>query len=334
MDKFLVIGSGSAGRRHALGLRGLFPASKISLIKRSNSAQPLDAVRRADIELLATLDEGIATQPDFVVIASPATLHRSDLECLSKCCQSFLLEKPIAASSDDARAIQNLVGLRRLNVTVGHHLRFSDTPMALRDAISTETKNKAPSLSLKYGQHLRHWRPSIQASSSVTALKELGGGVLRELSHEIDAVSYLLERPNVVTSALLQFEGAPTDGLVETIADFSLDGPHSQSRIHLDMTTDEPFRHWEAVFEEFTLRANLLEGTVSKVFVNGATEWLFSAKPGERDRAERALLSAAILGSVHTSIEPCNIAQGTHILNTIEAIEESASSGLAVTIAK
>lgn len=334
MDSFLVIGSGSAGRRHALCIRALFPNARIALVKRSNSIQPLDLIRSSNIDILTSLKDGIATQPSFVAIASAATLHHTDLEELSRSCSTFMLEKPIAVNSKDGHEIRKLAVQRSLRITVGHHLRFSDTPLRLHKEICRQSKDSLITVSLAYGQHLRHWRPDVSADNSVTARKDLGGGVLRELSHEIDAISYLAARPQVVQESQLSFDGAPTDGRVETCADVTLSGSGIQSRIHLDMTTDVPYRHWDAVFPTFTIRADLLAGSVTKILNDGSTEVLYVAEPGERDRAARSLLTFAITGEHDSAIGSCDVAQGVHILNTIEAIEKSAMSGKPVGIAE
>jgi len=303
-------------------------------VKRSNSIQPLDLIRSSNIDILTSLKDGIATQPSFVAIASAATLHHTDLEELSRSCSTFMLEKPIAVNSKDGHEIRRLAVQRSLRITVGHHLRFSDTPLRLHEEICRQGKNSLTSVSLAYGQHLRHWRPGVSADNSVTARKDLGGGVLRELSHEIDAISYLAGHPAVVQESQISYDGAPTDGRVETSADFTLSGSGIQSRIHLDMTTDVPYRHWDAVFPTFTIRADLLAGSVTKILNDGSTEVLYIAEPGERDRAARSLLTFAITGEHDSTIGSCDVAQGVHILNTIEAIEKSAMSGKPVGIAE
>ena len=333
-ERFLVIGSGSAGRRHALALRRIFPSAAITVVKRSTSQQPLETLRKSDVQIVDSLENGVLNSPDFIVIASPATMHLDDIAYLSNHCSRFLLEKPTAASSHDARAIHALASDANLHVVVGHHLRFSDTPLALKNAVDSICEESPSGLALAYGQHLRHWRPGVTQETTVTALKNLGGGVLRELSHEIDAVSFLGSPPTVVHSARLSFEGAPTDGQVETSADFLLESNHLTTSIHLDMTTDVPYRHWNAIYSTFMLRADLLNGTVTKLHPDGTREQLFAADTGERDRAAIALLRFSIFGTPHGPVNACDIAQGVRILNTIEAVEQSAKSGKPTEIAE
>lgn len=330
--RFVVVGSGSAGRRHALALRHLFPTAPIVLVKRSSTFQPLDSLRNADITVVDSLDEATRTAPTFCVIASPATLHFTDLKVMSKNCLKFLLEKPIAADSIDGRRLVELAGSRNLGISIGHHLRFSETPLVFRDQILRRSVSGLRALRLAYGQHLRHWRPSVQPELTVTARKDLGGGVLRELSHEIDAALLLSDSLHEVRHAHLSHTGAPTDGLVDTVADFILTSDEVDVNIHLDMTSDVPYRMWEAVFEDVSIHADLLAGTVTRVDADGQTRLLHESEPGERDRAGVSLMRAALGIADDDDRFPCDIHQGLRILNTIEAVEESAASGKPVAI--
>ena len=46
------------------------------------------------------------------------------------------------------------------------------------------------------GHDLKKWRPDINYKDSVSAKKSLGGGALRELSHEIDLATHLFGTPS------------------------------------------------------------------------------------------------------------------------------------------
>jgi predicted dehydrogenase len=334
MDEFLVVGSGSAGRRHSITLRQLFPSARISLVKRSNSKQPLDSLVDASIEVKNAFDLKQLRKPKLIVIASPATLHFSDLEALATLSNNFLIEKPLAANATDAKQIANLARLLNLKISVGYHLRFSDTPQALKEAMERYGDGNIELLKLSYGQHLRFWRRDVAAENSVTANKSLGGGVLRELSHEIDAVSYITGQPVNVLESTIAFTGAPTDGIVETSAAFTLKCPDALVRLHLDMTSDIPYRHWDVEYKTFLLRADLLGGTVTKIEHDGTEQLLFGSKADERDRAARDLLMFAATGIHQSKIEPCSVEQGVRVLNIIEAVEESATSGKIVSISE
>ena len=331
-SRFVVVGSGSAGRRHALALRFLYPDAPITVVKRSSSLQPLDVLHTANISIVPSLEEACSAKPDFAAIASPATLHRADLEYLSRHCSRILLEKPIAAELIDGQQIIALAERAGLQVSIGHHLRFSDTPRAFLDEVSHHSTMHLRHIGLSYGQHLRHWRPGVPSEHTVTARHDLGGGVLRELSHEIDAAWLLAGTLKTASNVALSRSGAPTDGLVDTVADFTLTSDEVSVTIHLDMTTDVPYRKWEAVFEDVSIRADLLAGTVTQIDASGHSRLLHESEPGERDRAGVSLMRAALGIADDDDRFPCDIHQGLRILNTIEAVEESAASGKPVAI--
>jgi predicted dehydrogenase len=324
--RFVVVGSGSAGRRHALALRTLYPTAFISIVRRSGSRQPLEALERAGVTILSSLESGSETNPDLVVIASPSTRHLEDFAHFVKCRSRprVLLEKPLASSSEDGRKILELATLYNTDVTVGYHLRYSETPIAFETELESHSMHTVQSFSFSYGHHLRLWRPEIQAESSVTARRDLGGGVLRELSHEIDASLWLCGEPLHVQHSSLRFDGAPTDGVVETSADFVLAGARVDANIHLDMVTDVPYRHWIANFPEFSIRADLLTGCVEKLSDGGRSAVLHQSGPNERDRAAQELLSSVVTGNGTPPARPCGIPLALRILDTIEAVEKSA----------
>ena len=99
----------------------------------------------------------------------------------------------------------------------------------------------------------------------MTARQELGGGVLLELSHELDGLRFVLG--DVVScSARLRRDGAPTDGLVDTVADLDIElASGIQGHVHLDMVSEEPFRTWTVPGTDGTLTADLLQGTITRI---------------------------------------------------------------------
>lgn len=331
MDEFLVIGSGSAGRRHAIALRAIFPLASISLVRRFGSSQPLDSLDGQNIEILPSIRAGLRGHPKFVVIASATSRHLADFKEVCEHTDCVLVEKPLGMSADEGKSIAELAETHSCRVSIGYHLRFSETVLAFHRLIHSLGANSAPELRLSYGQHLRHWRPSAPAEQSVTARKDLGGGVLRELSHEIDAVHYLGFSPTHVSGVALRFDGAPTDGQVETSADFTLENGKRVAKIHLDMTTEIPYRYWDAVYPDVTIRADLLNGKVVRL-INDEIEVLHVSAPEERNRAGETLIRTVLNPSLLCQIAPSDIHQGVRIVNTIEAVEKSAKSGKRVAI--
>jgi predicted dehydrogenase len=323
ISPILVIGSGSAGRRHALALRELAPNSKITLIKRSSGLQPLEELHKSNIQISSELDESLKENPMAVVIASPATKHLEDAEHVFSHCKNVLIEKPLAHSAA-ADQLVNLGVLHSASVMVGYHLRFSETQIRLLELKTSLDLGSVVSAQFGYGQHLSLWRPSINPENSVTARSDLGGGVLLELSHEIDAVDFLIGKIVSVESSELGFHGAPTDGLVETIADFRLIVESGvEVIIHLDMTDLNPWRIWRIHFENGMLEADLLKGQIFATLGNSPRKLIHQSNLAERKTAALDQGYAFLSNVQSQNIDVRSLRQSAFVSEVIEVVRQT-----------
>jgi predicted dehydrogenase len=290
---WVVIGSGSAGRRHAAALRRRSPDASIVVVRRPESHQPTDALEGLGVRIVASLTDAVAAVPTVAIVAGPAPVHAEAAVPLLEAGADVLVEKPLAADRADGEAMRQAAVARGRSLCVGYHLRFDDAAAAFRAGV--EQLGSVASFELHVGQHLDQWRPGVDASRSVTARQELGGGVLLELSHEIDAARWCFG-PIASVRAHLRHDGAPTDGRVETVADLDVEVAGGGSgTIHLDMVSEVPRRTWRASGPDGTVEADLLAGTVRGTGAAAAIST--TVEPGWRDRAEDALL--ADLFAVH-----------------------------------
>jgi predicted dehydrogenase len=130
---------------------------------------------------------------DYIIVASKTNEHRSDLlEILSLGYNnSILIEKPLFDKPYDISFDSTN------NIFVGYNLRFIPLFEKLQKIISRE---KILSVIAYAGSYLPDWRPNSDYRQSYSAKKNEGGGVLRDLSHELDYLVYLLGAWESVTS--------------------------------------------------------------------------------------------------------------------------------------
>lgn len=123
---------------------------------------------------------------DYVVIASPASEHHKDLTELSRIHFSglILIEKPLFHKPVD------VVELQTKNVAVGYNLRFHALTSCLRSALHGLCR--VDEAQFHVGQLLTDWRPGRNYRDTSSARRSTGGGVLRDLSHELDLARHLL----------------------------------------------------------------------------------------------------------------------------------------------
>ena len=333
----VVVGSGSAGRRHVAALRAAVPEAHITVVRRPDSTGPTGILTAASARMVGTLDEALRDGVTIGVVAGPAPAHAGATVALAKAGATVLVEKPLTDDAASARRLVDDVAATGRQLVVGYHLRFGDTLPALRRALDAGTIGAPTGFALRVGQHLSAWRPGTDPAASVSARAELGGGALLELSHELDALRFLLGDAVEVT-ATLDHHGAPTDGLVETVADLAVrtaDGV--TGTVHLDMVSDPPDRTWRIGGPDGELIADLLTGRIDLiratgmradgVRADGAGTPVERVGPGERDRAEVRLIDHLLDVHAGRARPRCTGADGIAVLDVVAAARRSATTG-------
>ena len=290
----LVIGYGSAGRRHAGLLRAL--GLDVGVVSR----RPL-----AEEAGYGALEAGLAGQaPDYVVVANETARHGESLDRLAEAGFEglVLVEKPLF---ERERALPDH---RFAGLYVGYQLRFHPAVAALKRRLP---EIGAPVAVQAYvGQHLALWRPGRPYAESYSADAEAGGGALRDLSHEIDLLLWLFGPWTRLTAlggnhAVLEIDSDDAYALLLETRDCPL--------ITLQVNyLDRPGRRAILVQGAAgTLEADLIAGTLTR---DGQP---LALSESGRDPSE--LLHEALLNGDGGAA--CDAAQGQAVLRTISAAE-------------
>ena len=228
---FAVVGLGNISRRHRKNLKLLFPSAQVAALASSN--RQLDNLPESCDILTKSLDELLALNPDFVIIASPATFHAKHAIPFIKNNIPVLIEKPIAANLQDSKKIENAITKSKTPVGVGYCLRYKPFIDDVKRCLDNEGIGKILTVDISCSSYLPDWRPSKNYLSSVSASADLGGGALLELSHEIDYARLLLNPINFKSAAIQNSQIFNID--VEDSADLIFTTPGGGSlNIHLD----------------------------------------------------------------------------------------------------
>lgn len=322
-----VVGSGSAGRRHAIALRRALPDAELVVVQRVGSSQPGAVLVEVEARIVHTLDAALAREPGVAVVANPAPFHRHAADSLLAGGAHVLVEKPLADDVGAAQAIVRAAQAGERELVVGYHLRYGDTVPHLKQLLDRGMIGEPTSFHLAVGQHLDQWRPGTDPRRSVSARRDLGGGVLLELSHELDGIRYLLGAVAEV-SAQLEHDGAPTDGQVETVAELDVRTHTGVSgHVHLDMVSPVPSRRWELQGTSGRLLADLLSGRIEHENDAGNTRVVATFAVGERDRAEERLIANLIATAAGAAAPLCSGADGVAAVAIVQAAMTSARSG-------
>ncbi len=188
MKNCAVVGYGSAGKR-------------IERILLENSAN-VHVVTKQTIpnkKTYANLLECLSENIEIVFICNKTSEHWSTYQSLRKAGFKgiVIIEKPVA-DNDSAE----FLNIKDDACYVYYNLRFHPSIVWLNEELKNQ---KVISAQFYVGQYLPSWRPGTEYQNSYSAKKEEGGGVLRDLSHELDLGNFLfgeLERINCLMGKL------------------------------------------------------------------------------------------------------------------------------------
>lgn len=169
----LIVGYGSIGTRHGRLIESL--------------GEQVCYVSKHSAEALPTIEAAFTKFRDFkyVLLANTTSEHVTAMQTLAKVGYRgiVLVEKPLFHEANVTVPQNNFKG-----IFLAYNLRFHKLIQMLRGFIE---KSKPVAMHVYAGQYLPTWRPNRDYRTVYSSKKAEGGGVLRDLSHELDYASWL-----------------------------------------------------------------------------------------------------------------------------------------------
>lgn len=292
----LVVGYGSIGARHARLLTEL--GCRTAVVSGREVEFPV---------VYSDLAVALATErPEYVVIANMTIHHHDTLMVLARLgyTGTVLVEKPLF------NCCLELSSLPFRQTFVGYNLRFHPVIQRLKMLLEGE---RILSVQAYVGQYLPDWRPTSDYRASYSASAEQGGGVLRDLSHELDYLTWMVgkwERISALGGHLSSLEITSDD-----IFALMLVTP-SCPIVSLQMNyLDRAGRRLIFInTADHTIEADLIRGTIT---IDRDSESFTM----ERDDTYRAMHEAILSDSIGAL---CSLDEGLETLRLIEAAELAA----------
>ena len=325
ISRILIVGLGSIGSRHLYFARERFPTAEIKIL----SHQTQNTRPEFSNGYLSTIEEAIQFAPQIAVIANPSTFHIPIAQALAQIETHLFVEKPLSASSEGVIKLINTCKEHNSVLMIGYNLRFSASLQRFRKFLHEGIIGELLSVRCEVGQYLPSWRPESDYRKGVSARKELGGGALLELSHEIDYLRWIFGEVDWVKTTLSKQSKLEID--VEDTVHLTMgflpnsDGRQLIGTLNLDLIRHDNTRTCTVIGEKGTLRWNGLTGEVD-LFEEGATSWnrLFHHQP-EKDETYRAEWQDFI-DSIQDKKNP--FVSGNDGLRVLEIIEAARTSAL------
>ena len=181
--RIAVVGLGSIGRRHVRTLAFSRPEIEIVVVRRQyHQTWSEEGLVSA---VAPSHEDALKFGVDAAIICSPASHHIADALAYLEVGRPVLIEKPLSTS---AKLAELLTGHHSSSpqILLGYTLRHSEGMNLILEWLSSGSAGRILGGHLVARSFLPDWRPGQDYRSTVSASQELGGGVLLELSHEID----------------------------------------------------------------------------------------------------------------------------------------------------
>ena len=259
--RVLVVGLGSIGRRHARIAATATPGIAVAALRHRDAAPPAGLA----LDLCTTsLDAALAWRPDAAIVASPAPHHVAVATALAAAGVHLLVEKPIADRAEVVASLLEVAHARGVVLATGYNLRFLPSLRRFRTLLGQGIVGRVHTIRAEAGQHLAGWRPDTDWRRSVSASSALGGGVLLELSHELDYLRWCFGEVAAVDATLTRtaFPGLDVEDTAHLVLQFRDGAPAPVAGITLDFTRHDPVRRCLAIGTDGTLEWDGIAGTV------------------------------------------------------------------------
>jgi len=333
VNKILVVGLGSIGSRYVRIIREYYPHIDVAVLRHQACADG-KAESLGITHCFSSIDDALEFAPDAALITNPSPMHMDVALPLARAGIHLLVEKPISDKIDGVSHLIAACKERDVRLMIGYNLRFLTSLISFRELLNQGKVGRIISVRAEVGQYLPSWRPDSDYRNTVSAQKQLGGGVLLELSHEIDYLLWLFGSVEWVKASLLRQSSLEID--VEDTAHLQLgfekdsSGRQLVAVLNMDFVRHDTTRQCVVIGESGTLRWDGVTGKV-ELMSSGANDWeeLMSDQT-ERDFTYREELKNFI-ASVESGVEPCITGEdGNAVLLAVDAARLSNTNGQVV----
>jgi predicted dehydrogenase len=249
--KGLVVGLGSIGRRHARNW-AMLDLGPLAICRQAKMPQPeplgVDATEYHDLD--QALD---CERPDVVLVTNPTALHVSTACSGLQAGAHVLTEKPLGSSLDGVADLLEMARRTQKKLRVAYNYRFHPGLARLKALVDQHAIGRIVSGRAEVGEYLPDWHPWEDYRRSYSGRRDLGGGVVLTLSHDIDALCWVLGAPRRVTALAAHASSLEID--VEDVADMVFEFESGAiGSVHVDFLRRRPQRCIELVGENGVLR--------------------------------------------------------------------------------
>lgn len=270
--------------RHLNIAKKLFPFAKIAVLRHQKYVEKPE---HTDFQF-SEMNEALSFSPQIAVICNPAPFHIHIAQELAENGAHLFIEKPISNKSQGVDRLIKICEQHRLILHVGYNLRYFKSLQYFRSSLQNKIIGEIFSVRSEVGQYLPLWRKNKDYRDGVSAKRNLGGGVLLELSHEIDYLRWVFGDIYWVQAILAKQSNLEVDveDTAHIIFGFNASNRNKQliASVNLDFIRHDTTRLCRAIGETGTLEWNCINDSVS-IYKPKQNKWeiLFACKNKSND---------------------------------------------------
>ncbi len=190
-----VIGTGNMGREHLRALAECGIMNPVVCSVDENAAKELankyEGIAYTDYKEMLEKEK-----LDFVTVCVPTPSHYEIAVNVMKKGVSVLCEKPFASNCEQADEMVRIAKENNVVLMVGHCVRFDKAYIYLKNILADNRFGRILSLSMYRHSSIPRW----SANGWMNNFEVSGGAVLDLHIHETDIITYLLGKPESVTT--------------------------------------------------------------------------------------------------------------------------------------
>ncbi len=298
--KALIVGFGSIGKRHYEVLNGLHHISTIDIVTKQNIKGVTTYFALEDIEDLS--------QYNYMIVASETIKHFKQLAYICSKVQDkkILVEKPLYDKVYEKIETNN-------QIFIAYNLRFHPVLTKLTELLHNEDVYYA---NIICGQYLPTWRPEQDYRDSYSADINKGGGVLRDLSHELDYITWLfgdIKKLDTINTKISDLEIKSDDIFIG----IGVTEHNTVINLSMDYISKTPIRRLTIHTKEHTIEADMIKNIISLTSKNTDNQRIVCESIDRNYTYSK--MHEAIISGTYENI--CSFDEGIKIVNLIETIE-------------
>jgi predicted dehydrogenase len=229
-----------------------------------------------NLTVFDNLDAALAWGPSAVFICNPNSLHVPVALAAARSGAHVFIEKPLSHNLEKIDELCVALEEHKRIGMVAYQMRFHPCLQETQKLLRQEAVGRVLAVRAEVGEYLPDWHPWEDYRLSYASRKELGGGVLLVLIHELDYLYWLFGMPSRIYAVGGHLSNLEVD--VEDIVSTLMDCGGTPVHLQQDFIQSPPNRTLEIVCDRGKILVDLRALSVT-VHRRGEKEPEFHAFP-------------------------------------------------------